>query len=204
MDATSQQRVHTTDPVRLCHDLRQYVAAGRLLADAPGDPGSDQQERWAAVARVFAAMDDLITTELGGGRRSPVIDLVDVVEECVTIARMGSAATIRTDLDGPARSCADPRLMRSAVMNVLDNATRAAGAHGQVDVRILRQERENWVEIADTGPGFARIEPVTGHGLSIIDRAIRGAHGRLEISSGPGPGTTVRLRIPAQRTGSDS
>lgn len=204
MDARSQHRQQIPDPVRLCHDLRQYVAAGRLLSDSPGGPGLDVHDRMEAVARVFAAMEDLIAVELGGSRQPWVIDLVNVVEDCVSIARLGSGATIHTELDGPARSCADPKLMRSAVMNVLDNATRAAGADGRVDVRILRRPRENWVEVADTGPGFARIAPVTGHGMSIIDRALRGVRGRLEIASGPGPGTTVRLRIPAQRGGGDS
>lgn len=204
MDAIVEQRQQTPDLVRVCHDLRQYVAAGRLLISTPGGAGLDPQERMKALSRVFAAMDDLITTELCSNTASAVIDLVYVVEDCVTVARLGSEATIRTDLDGPAHSCADPNLMRSAVMNVLDNATRAAGAKGCVDVRIVRRPEENWVEIADTGPGFARIQPGTGHGMSIIDRALRGAQGRLEISSGPGPGTTVRLRLPAQRAGGDS
>ena len=204
MDVRSQPRQELPEPVRLCHDLRQYVAAGRLLSDLPEGSELDLPERMRAVARVFAAMEDLIAGELGVTTQPWVIDLVNVVEDCVSIARLGSSATIHTDLEGPAHSCADPKLMRSAVMNVLDNATRAAGSDGRVDVRIVRRPEENWVEVADTGPGFARIAPVTGHGMSIIDRAIRGAHGRLEIASGPGPGTTVRLRIPSQRGGGDS
>jgi signal transduction histidine kinase len=60
------------------------------------------------------------------------------------------------------------------------------------------------VEVTDDGDGFGRIPSVSGQGMSIVDQALRTCHGRLEITSGPGPGTTVRMLIPTPRDGEES
>lgn len=200
MQAARIEEQTSHDATRLCHDLRQYVAAGRLLSGGAETTEAEVRHRLDTLGGIFAAMDDLIRSELDDDRVA-VVDLVHVVEECVQVVRITSAASILTDLDGPARACIDATLMRRAVINVLDNASRAAGRGGNVEVRVRRRPQENWIEVADTGPGFARIQPVTGHGLSIVDQALRATQGRLEIASGPGPGTTVRLRIPAEHGG---
>jgi signal transduction histidine kinase len=52
--------------------------------------------------------------------------------------------------------------------------------------------------VADEGAGFGRISAGTGQGLHVVDSAVRASRGRLVISSGPGPGTTVRLTLPSR------
>jgi len=58
-----------------------------------------------------------------------------------------------------------------------------------------------WVEVTDDGHGFGQIESGSGHGLSIVSAAVRASNGRLEISSGPGPGTRVRIVMPTRLAG---
>ena len=63
----------------------------------------------------------------------------------------------------------------------------------------LQKQLQAVVEVSDDGPGFGRIEHGTGQGLSVISSAVRACDGRLEITSGPGPGTAVRVTLPRHR-----
>jgi signal transduction histidine kinase len=84
---------------------------------------------------------------------------------------------------------------------VLDNATRAAGGAGHIWVALRTGHDVAMLEVTDDGPGFARIPSVSGHGMAIVYEAMRACQGRLEIASGPGPGTTVRMLIPVLTEG---
>jgi signal transduction histidine kinase len=194
------------ETARLCHDLRQYVAAGIMLAgmrDTPGlDP--DTKRRLAAIARVFEGINELLEDRYADQRRGTTVDLTVVVQECVEFAKLLSTVPIDTVLHGPVAAWAHPVLLRRAVMNVLSNAGRAAGVGGRVTVRTGEAGTHAWVEVSDDGAGFGRIPAVNGYGLSVVEAAMRASRGRLEIYSGPTPGTRVRLRLPRPRTGSAS
>ncbi len=186
--------------VQLLHDLRQYVAAGILLS-APGRWGPEDHgpERLERIHEVFLRMDELTAQPDPEQRQIWVVDLVQLVDECVSLARL--AHGIPFNVEGPPRveaSC-DPVLLRRAVVNVLDNATRATGASGHVRVIVSNRPGEALVEVSDEGEGFGRIPSGSGLGMSIVDQALRACQGSLEIISGPGPGTTVRMHIPSQR-----
>lgn len=184
------------------HDLRQCVAAGRLLSEPAEDVAEGLHERLKTLQAVFEEIECLIGQAVDDRVQSARVDLVWIVEECVRIARLASAVPIETQYADRARACGDPVMLRRAVANVLDNAARAAGAGGRVRVVVREHAEESCVEVADDGAGFARISSVSGQGMSVVDAAVRGAGGWLEIASGPGPGTTVRLRLPAPREGS--
>jgi signal transduction histidine kinase len=189
--------------VRLRHDMRQYVAAGVLLSLQPGDEHLDPEirARLRHINQLFARMRELTETppaESERSRRTPRVDLVELVDECVSVARLTHAVPLDVSGDVQVEASVDPVMLRRAVNNVLDNATRAAGESGQVRVGVHRMPGQAVVEVTDDGNGFGRIPSVSGHGMSVVDQALRACHGRLEIFSGPGPGTTVRLLIPAQ------
>lgn len=186
---------------QLLHDLRQYVAAGILLTQ----PGAAEtrheavEERLDRLHQVFLRMSELMAPPTSVRTSLWVTDLVELVDECVALARTKRDVPLDIDDGLPIEAACDPVLLRRAVTNVLDNATRAAGASGTVRSRVHRLPGEALVEVCDDGDGFGRIPSLSGHGMSIVDEALRTCHGRLEIISGPGPGTTVRMRIPAQR-----
>ena len=194
------------ETARLCHDLRQYVAAGMMLVGMRDTQGLDPEteRRLAGIARVFEGISDLLEDRYGNQRRATAVDLAAVVQECVEFAELLSTVPIDAALDGPVASWAHPVLLRRAVMNVLSNACRAAGVGGRVSVRTGKAGTHAWVEVCDDGAGFGRIPAVNGYGLSVVEAAMRASQGRLEIYSGPTPGTRVRLRLPRPRTGGAS
>jgi signal transduction histidine kinase len=181
---------------RLCHDLRQYVAAGLLLSEprAGQDAG---QTRMTLIHQQFTAIAELLAAEFDRGQDTGAVNLSRLVTECADVVRLthrGRITVIRSKhvlVDG------EQALFRRAVGNLLDNACRAAGPDGTVTVRVGSDADEAKVEVADDGAGFGGIATGTGHGLQVVAAAVRACQGRLEISSGPGVGTTVRLCVPA-------
>jgi len=116
----------------------------------------------------------------------------------------------------------DPDLLRSAVENVVRNATRYTTEGTTVEVRLERQQAANGdgeeiiVRVLDCGPGvpdqalpkifepFYRLDDArnrqtggAGLGLSIADRAIRLHGGQLRASNRKEGGLQVEIRIPA-------
>jgi two-component system, OmpR family, sensor histidine kinase CpxA len=114
----------------------------------------------------------------------------------------------------------DPELLRSAVENVVRNATRYTVEGTTVEVRLERQladgEEEIIVRVLDSGPGvpnealkkifepFYRLDNArnqqtggAGLGLSIADRAIRLHGGQLHASNRQEGGLEIEIRIPA-------
>jgi two-component system sensor histidine kinase CpxA len=115
---------------------------------------------------------------------------------------------------------ADPDLLRSAVENVVRNATRYTAEGTTVEVQLERQQSANAEEIVvrvlDSGPGvpdealqkifepFYRLDDArnrqtggAGLGLSIAERAIRLHGGQLRASNRKEGGLQVEIRIPA-------
>ena len=117
---------------------------------------------------------------------------------------------------------ADPDLLRSAVENVVRNATRYTAEGTTVEVRLERQAAgkgeagEIVIRVLDSGPGvpdealckifepFYRLDDArnrqtggAGLGLSIADRAIKLHGGQLRASNRPEGGLEVEIRIPA-------
>jgi two-component system sensor histidine kinase CpxA len=115
---------------------------------------------------------------------------------------------------------ADPDLLRSAIENVVRNATRYTADGTTVEIRLEREStnsaKEIVVRVLDSGPGvppqdlerifqpFYRLDDArnrqtggAGLGLSIADRAVRLHGGLVRASNRPGGGLEVEIRIPA-------
>ena len=104
-----------------------------------------------------------------------------------------------------------PSQLNQVFMNLLVNASQAIAERGVITIR-TRQEGDNaCLEISDTGSGipqaiinrifdpFFTTKPVgtgTGLGLSITHGIIRKHHGRIEVSSEIGKGSTFRIVLP--------
>jgi PAS domain S-box-containing protein len=101
--------------------------------------------------------------------------------------------------------------INQVLMNLLVNAAHAIEERGTITIRTGRLNDEVWVEVADTGKGIApehikkifepffTTKPVgkgTGLGLSLSYSIIRKHHGRIEVQSEVGKGTTFRVILP--------
>ncbi len=127
--------------------------------------------------------------------------------------------TLRLDPtpDNPAVA-ADVDELQRAFTNLIDNALNYTPAAGSVTVRTLRQPDWIVIEVADTGIGInaddvphifdrfyrssearSLVKSGTGLGLAIVKKIFDMHHGRIEVSSAPGQGTTFRLLMPVDR-----
>ncbi len=97
---------------------------------------------------------------------------------------------------------------------LLVNAAQAIERRGTITLRTGFDEQEAWVEIEDTGCGippenmkrifdpFFSTLPIgqgTGMGLSLAYSIARGHHGRIDVKSVVGQGSTFRLTLPRKR-----
>lgn len=201
-----QQRRRTealaNDMTALCHDLRQCVTAGLLLAQLPSENhlDSETQRRFDLIQQTLRHAGTLLDQATVETTPQPwLVNLSDLAEECVDVAEFKHKVRVENEVTEPAMVSGDPVLLHRAIDNMIDNAARAAGETGDVVLRIGTAKDKAWVEVADDGPGFGKIAHGTGQGLSVISSAVQACDGRLEITSGPGPGTAVRVTLPRQR-----
>lgn len=190
------------DLATLCHDLRQCVTAGLLLSQLPKDNllDAETKRRFELIQQTLAHAGELLDRATGPVEPARwVLDLVELVEECARVAEFSHKVRVETDVTEPAIVTGDPVLLHRAVDNMIDNAGRAVGEAGDIIIRVGAAGDSAWVEVADDGPGFGKIKHGTGQGLSVITSAVRACDGRLEISSGPGPGTAVRMTLPRKQ-----
>jgi two-component system sensor histidine kinase CpxA len=167
------------------------------------------------------------------GLRKTTLSLRELVEQVAHDAEYetpgrGCRITANATADATADAAdkflveADADLLRSAVENVVRNATRYTAEGTTVEVRLERQQGANGngdeivVRVLDSGPGvpdealpkifepFYRLDDArnrqtggAGLGLSIADRAIRLHGGQLRASNRKEGGLEVEIRIPA-------
>jgi signal transduction histidine kinase len=82
-----------------------------------------------------------------------------------------------------------------AVKEALNNAVRHGGA-SEIGFRVRVLEERLWIMISDNGSGFDTVGRSNGHGLSNLRNRLEHLHGRCELKSSPGAGTTVSLQLP--------
>jgi signal transduction histidine kinase len=119
--------------------------------------------------------------------------------------------------DTPVRLHADPARLRLVFSNLLSNAFTYTPEGGTVEVTVGAEEGEVWAAVADSGIGlpegetdrifeeFYQVEDALtrshgglGLGLTIARRLVELHGGQIWAESpGPGEGTTVHLRLPA-------
>jgi PAS domain S-box-containing protein len=123
------------------------------------------------------------------------------------------AEVVKVYVDLPEVECL-PSQLNQVFMNLLVNAAHAIEVRGTITLRTGVEGEEVWVEIADTGKGIApenlnRIfdpffttKPVgkgTGLGLSLSYSIVQRHHGRIEVTSVAGKGTTFRICLPVRQ-----
>ncbi|HUG22544.1 ATP-binding protein [Piscinibacter sp.] len=108
-----------------------------------------------------------------------------------------------------------PSQLNQVVMNLVVNAAHAMGSdRGRITIRTGAHGDDVWLEVADNGSGIApehltRIfdpffttKPIgkgTGLGLSLAYGIVQRHHGRIEVDSAVGQGTTFRVILPVHQ-----
>ena len=174
----------------------------------------------AEAARLVTLIDDIIRlSQLDEGDAMPTeaVDLLAVSQEAAENLHDAAAARDVT-LSGTGRPVVMPgvrRLIYEIVYNLCDNAIKYNVDGGRVDIAVASGTDGSSITVADTGIGIApehqgrvferfyRVDKShskasggTGLGLSIVKHAVQYHHGRIELESTPGTGTTIRAIFP--------
>jgi two-component system sensor histidine kinase CpxA len=171
-------------------------------------------QRLLTISRLESGTDGIRKTKLS------LRELVDHVAGDAEYETPGRGCKVTADPSDEFLVEGDPELLRSAIENIVRNATRYTAEGTMVDVRLERQATPSGedvvIRVLDSGPGvpiealakifrpFYRLDDArnrqtggAGLGLSIADRAVRLHGGQLRASNRPEGGLEVEIRIPA-------
>jgi two-component system sensor histidine kinase CpxA len=216
----------------ISHELRSPLArlsvALELARQRTGPEAESVLDRISLESNRMNELIGSLTTiarlESDGNFRREPLALEDLVQEVARDAAF-EAQTRNTQVECEILDelpvIGDPSLLRSAVENVVRNATRYTREGTAVKIRAERERSsagdEAVVRVSDCGPGvpesevdkifqpFYRIDDARGRstggvglGLAITERAIRPHGGRVRASNLPEGGLLVEIRIPLQ------
>lgn len=141
--------------------------------------------------------------------------VADVVE---SLSAMAASRQIKLEMECPAKIEAEisSGLFEQAVRNLVDNAIKYSDEGTTVRVTVARQGAEVRIAVADQGSGIAaehlerlferfyRVDKArsrdrggTGLGLAIVKHVAQYHHGRVEVQSEVGKGSTFTIVLPA-------
>lgn len=146
-----------------------------------------------------------------------LFDVTQGIKSTLNLVRheiQNKAEVICEFVELPAVECVLSQL-NQVFMNILLNASHAIKERGQITIRTGIDEDETvWVSISDTGKGippenmsrifdaFFTTKPVgqgTGLGLSLSYGIMKRHHGRIEVTSSVGVGTTFKIVLPVRQ-----
>lgn len=184
----------------LCHDLRGPAATIMAVAAAAAVEGEVSQVMEARLAQVVAQarrISELCRDVLDEPHRRSVIAVHDLARDIAdaTSVRVDTSLRLRAK---PSFVHGNSVALGRALSNVVENAVRAAGPDGRVDIDVAEEGPVVRLTVSDSGPGFGAGEAgVGGLGLKIVARVIADHGGELEIAqSGELGGASVIILLP--------
>ncbi|MGE4552898.1 MAG: nitrogen regulation protein NR(II) [Desulfovibrionaceae bacterium] len=203
----------------VAHEVRNPLSSLRGFAQFFADKLKNQEPFASYATTMVQEADRLnrVVTDLlflaRPVRHDPhAVDLPDLVRDLKKLLRFDLEHRHVALECGLAASTvhADPDALKQVLLNLLANSLDAVPEQGG-EVRIVssRQAGGVWIGVQDNGPGMPEdikrqaFEPFvtgkktgTGLGLAIVRTIVRSHHGQVDIDSGPGRGTLVRLFFP--------
>ncbi len=215
------------------HELRTPASAITMLSRNQADglvTGAEKVKQYGElIHQQSRRLNEMVEQALQyagihSGLRKPAksqVDLKELLGEAVEarrdeLARGGFEVEMAIDPDLPP-VFGDPKLLRTAFDNLLDNALKHGGAGRWIRVSsgYAAPEREAWISVEDHGPGIdpgdqaeifepfcrgraamdAQI-PGSGLGLSLVRSAAEAHRGSVTLVSEPGRGSTFTMRLP--------
>jgi two-component system, OmpR family, phosphate regulon sensor histidine kinase PhoR len=197
-----------------------------LVDDAALEPKQRQHflSRIQAQSHRLSALvtDLLVLSRIESGSEALERQPMDLRDPCRASAQglqdavSERSLTFEVDLgDQPAPVLGDEEALRQVIDNLLSNACRYTPEGGSVFLRVRIEGEEACLEVEDTGLGitpqdreriferFYRVDKArsravggTGLGLAIVKHMVLAHHGRVEVHSLPGEGSTFRVLLP--------
>jgi len=186
----------------LLHDLGHQIMTVSILAEslhADATLPAEARIRAGLLVQESVRALDMMSEFVPARGRVPApaatggpVDVRELAEQVSRLSRLMSRTAIRLLPGRPTYVDVDSMTVWRVLHNLVDNAVRAAGPAGTVEIRIGRGA-EAIVEVADSGGGFGNAPPGSaGLGLIVVTRLLAASGGKLEISSRRHGGTTAR------------
>jgi len=190
----------------LCHDLTVPATAIKLLtqvAAAESDPGPAMRSRLRQISDEASRIADICSYFLDQPRDAGV-PTADEGQADLHILAAETADSVRWRYSGSVTVSAEavtvaahPVVVVRILTNLLDNACRAAGPGGRVQVTVRRNGGQAKLVIADSGPGFGQAESGRASlGLSIVAAMVRRGGGSLRMGVSDLGGIAVTVTLP--------
>jgi len=168
------------------------------------------------IARINHIVTDLLQTARPHPPKVRKSDLNTTVEHAVMLGRQQAMAKGIEIALHKAPSLPeiehDSDQIHQVLLNLLLNAQQAIDSKGRIEVTVERRGPSAVIEVTDNGRGIAPdhlpniFRPFyttkgdgTGLGLSLARRIVEDHHGRIDVTSTVGKGTTFAVVLPVQR-----
>jgi signal transduction histidine kinase len=181
--------------------LSYLVEAVRGDVDLPEDAGF----RLELLSLEMTRLLDVIAHEIPGQQDAAAVGQVSLrslAGQVTQLARVAHEAAVHLRPGPEVQIQASPVLLWRVLTNVVDNAARAAGPEGRVEISVAMlagAPPRAGLEVLDDGPGFGHGPPgVASLGLGVVTSLLASCGGSLEVQAPAGGGALVRIVIPAE------
>ncbi len=224
-DLIEAQRLATWNEAarRIAHEIKNPLTPIKLSAERllnkqrKSDPqlGEAIEEAAAIIGKEVASMKAMVDEFARFARMPPTqmreTDLEELIENTVSLYRdikPGVEISAHTAGNVSDASC-DREQMRSALVNLIDNAVSATDAPGTIEVSAERDNGLVRIQVADSGHGvptgardklfrpyFSTKGRGTGLGLAIVNRIVADHQGTLKVEDNDPRGAVFTIEIP--------
>ncbi len=205
--------------------LAVMLTNAELLTRHPERPLSEYQDVVADIIAEIERLSRLVSGLLtlaraGQGKVALAWDAVNLAETGAAVARQlqpvaaAKGVALETEADSEVIVWGDQDRLHQLAVILIDNAVRYTAA-GTVCVRMQYRGHDAVLAVSDTGPGIAAKhlphlferfyrtdearsseEGGTGLGLALAQWIVESHHGRIDVASTPGQGSTFTVHLP--------
>ena len=233
-------RLQTTETLRrrfvsdASHELKTPLAAIRLLTDSILQTDNMDMETvrdfvtdiGSEAERLSRITEDLLRLTRLDSNQMDQPEVVEVVPVLEQVMRMMSLLAQEKDTELTCQAAEDCRVLATrgevhqVIYNLVDNAVKYSGSHGQVHVTLAREAGQVVLTVADNGPGipeedlprvferFYRVDKArsraaggTGLGLPIVQDTVMKRGGTVSAANRPEGGAVFTVRWPQAEGG---
>lgn len=207
------ERERGCDPVEAplreaLHEIRQPLSALFALAECvrltPHLPESARRYLDQLIEQVAEISEAAASAlELPGDAGTGVVGFDEVLDSVLeSFALTWTGRLVRSGFQDGVSVAGRRAAVRRCLVNLVDNATRAAGPGGTVVVTVHRGRERVRLLVDDDGPGFGLIPSGAGLGLELSRRTLQLFGGTLAVGlRGPLGGARAVLSLPIAQAG---
>ena len=205
----------------IAHEIRNPLTSINILIHSMTEtlpPETAHREDLKVIEEEIQRINEIVEQFLRFAKPAPPLfkqtEIIAVFDEILQLLKPQlerQKIAVNRDFNALPSITLDREQMKQVVLNLLINAVQAMPEGGRIDLgaRVLEDNRWMKLSIQDSGigispedlkklfdPFFSTKEVGIGLGLSIAHRIIDQHHGKIEVESHPGEGTTFHLWLP--------